>query len=171
MNRLKPADMYTCHLLKLYYKLYRNTTRIFRKFYSRISWIQPQFTKPSHSSTWCRLCEFGKLNANYQMHLRLRELAIPANPQINHLIDIKWYWVNHFLFFSGYLCLPRLIPLNAILITLMYVKIQWCVRFACINLACILSTTYVSHKHKPHCSFFFFFFVLSVSSCFTHFEQ
>ena len=34
-------------------------------------------------------CEFGKVNAKYQMHLRLRELAIPPNPPIYPLIDIN----------------------------------------------------------------------------------
>ena len=34
-------------------------------------------------------CEFSKINAEYQMHLRLRELATPSNQPIYPLIDIN----------------------------------------------------------------------------------
>ena len=33
-------------------------------------------------------CEFGKLNAKYQMHFRLRELANPSNPPLYPNINI-----------------------------------------------------------------------------------
>ena len=33
-------------------------------------------------------CEFGKLNAQYQMHFRLRELANPSNPPLYPNINI-----------------------------------------------------------------------------------
>ena len=33
-------------------------------------------------------CEFGKLNAKYQMHFRLRELANPSNPPLYPNISI-----------------------------------------------------------------------------------
>ena len=41
------------------------------------------------------------------------------------------------------------------MITVMYVKIQFRFKlFACVILACILSTPHVSHKHKLHWQFF-----------------
>ena len=49
-------------------------------------------------------CEFGKLNAKYQMHLRLRELAFPSNPTIYTLIDINDDTLSKSLsYFSGYI--------------------------------------------------------------------
>ena len=33
--------------------------------------------------------EFGKINAKYQMHVNLRELATPGNPPIYPMIDIN----------------------------------------------------------------------------------
>ena len=87
MNQLKLSDMYTCHLLKLYYKLYRN--RLPTYFENFI----PEYGESSHNLRNRHIhlpdvrCEFGKVNAKYQMHLRLRELAIPPNPPIYPLID------------------------------------------------------------------------------------
>ena len=60
------------------------------------------------------------------MHLPSRELAIPANPPIYPLLILTMtLGVNHFLSTLAILnlCLPRLIPLNVKLITVMYVKI------------------------------------------------
>ena len=49
-------------------------------------------------------CEFGKLNAKYQMHLRLGELAIPANPPKYPLIDINDVTLSNSLsYLSGYI--------------------------------------------------------------------
>ena len=88
------------------------------------------------------------------MHLRLRELAIPSNSPFYPLIDINDDTLSKSLLISLAilnLCLPRLITLNAKLITVMYVKHQFrFVLFVCVILACILSTPYVSHKHKSH---------------------
>ena len=81
--------MYTCHLLKLYYKLYRN--RLPTYFENFI----PEYGESNHNLRNRHIhlpdvrCEFGKLNAKYQMHLRLRELAFPSNPPIYPLIDIN----------------------------------------------------------------------------------
>ena len=62
------------------------------------------------------------------MHLRLKELAVPPNPPIYPLIDINDDILSKSLsYFSGYiitLCLPRPIPLSAIYVTVLYLKIQ-----------------------------------------------
>ena len=90
------------------------------------------------------------------MHLRLRELAFPSNPPIYPLIDIKDDTLSKSLsYFSGYIksmFTSSYITLNAILLTVMFVKTQFrSVLFVCVViLACILSTPYVNHKHKPH---------------------
>ena len=104
MNQLKLSDMYTCHLLKLYYKLYRN--RLPTYFENFI----PEYGESRHNLRNRHIhlpdvrCEFGKLNAKYQMHLRLRELAIPPNPPIYPLIDINADILSKSLsYFSGYI--------------------------------------------------------------------
>ena len=104
MNQLKLSDMYTCHLLKLYYKLYRN--RLPTYFENFI----PEYAESSHNLRNRHIhlpdvrCEFGKLNAKYQMHLRLRELAIPPNPPIYPLIDINDDILSKSLsYFSGHI--------------------------------------------------------------------
>ena len=98
--------MYTCHLLKLYYKLYRNRHPTY--FESFI----PEYGKSSHNLRNRHIhlpdvrYEFGKLNAKYQMHLRLRELAVPPNPPIYTLININDHILSKSLsYFSGYISL------------------------------------------------------------------
>ena len=87
MNQLKLSDMYTCHLLKLYNKLYRNRLPTYSENFI------PEYGESSHNLRNLHIhlpdvrCEFGKLNVKYQMHLRLRELAVPPNPPIYPLID------------------------------------------------------------------------------------
>ena len=82
MKQVKLANLYTCHLLKLYYKLYRN--RLPPYFDNFL----PEYGDYTHSlhNDLIRLpairCEFGAMNAKYQMHLRLRELANPSNPPL-----------------------------------------------------------------------------------------
>ena len=76
MNQLELSDMYTYHLLKLCYKLYRNRLPTY------IENFIPEYGKSSHNLRNRQIhlpdvrCEFVKLNAKYQMHLRLRELAV-----------------------------------------------------------------------------------------------
>ena len=71
MNQLKLPDMYTCQLLKLYYKLYRN------KLPSYFENFLPEYGDSQHNlrNNCIRLpairCEFGKLNAKYQMHFQV----------------------------------------------------------------------------------------------------
>ena len=82
MNQTKLSDLYTCQLLKLYYRLYLNKLpRYFDKFL-------PEFGIHNHTlrNDLIRLpairCEFGEMNAKYQMHLRLLELASsPDTPE------------------------------------------------------------------------------------------
>ena len=89
MDQLKLSDMYTRHLLKLYYKLYRNRLPAYFKNFI------PEYGESNHNLRNRDIhlpdvrCEFGKLNAKYQMHLLLRELAIPSNPPIYPLFDIN----------------------------------------------------------------------------------
>ena len=88
MNQLKLPDMYTCQLLKLYYKLYRN------KLPAYFENFLPEYGDSQHNlrNNCIRLpairFEFGKLNAKYQMHFRLRELANPSNPPLYPNINI-----------------------------------------------------------------------------------
>ena len=84
MNQLKLPDMYTCQLLKLYYKLYRN------KLPAYFENFLPEYGDSQHNlrNNCIRLpairCEFAK----YQMHFRLRELANPSNPPLYPNINI-----------------------------------------------------------------------------------
>ena len=84
MDQLKIPDMYTCQLLKLY----RN------KLPAYFENFLPEYGDSQHNlpNNCIRLpairCEFGKLNAKYQMHFRLRELANPSNPPLNPNIKI-----------------------------------------------------------------------------------
>ena len=75
MKLVKLFDLYICHLLKLYYKLYRNRLpACLITFCALIYFVYQQ--APILAPT----LEFGAMNAKYQMHLRLQELANPSNP-------------------------------------------------------------------------------------------
>ena len=100
MNQTKLSDLYTCQLLKLYYKLYRNKLpRYFDNFL-------PEFGIYNHTlrNDLMRLpairCEFGEMNAKYQMHLRLRELASPLHSTTYPSIEISGYsgYINPLFF-------------------------------------------------------------------------
>ena len=74
------SDLYTCQLLKLYYKLYRN------RLPSYFEIFLPEYGAHRH--------EFEEMNAKYQMQLRLRDLASPANHQnIYQSTSMKIPWV------------------------------------------------------------------------------
>ena len=82
INQLKLSDMYTCYLLKLYYKLYRNRLPpYFENFISVYDDSRHNLRNRCIHLPDIR-CEFGKINANNQMHVILRELATPGNPPI-----------------------------------------------------------------------------------------
>ena len=82
MKQVKLSDLYTCHLLKLYYKLYR------KRLPPYFDNFLPEYGDYTHNlrNDLIRLpvirCEFGAMNAKYQMHLSLRELANPSNPPL-----------------------------------------------------------------------------------------
>ena len=103
MNQLKLPDMYTCQLLKLYYKLYRiKLPAYFENFLPEYGDSQHNLRNNCIGLPAIR-CEFGKLNAKYQMHFRLRELANPSNPplypNINpllHKVSKKWSNISIF---------------------------------------------------------------------------
>ena len=85
MKQPKLSDLYTCNLLKLYHKLYRN--RLPPYFDNFL----PEFGEHNHMlrNDQIRLpvvrCEFGEMNAKYQMHLRLCNLANPGNQQFPNI--------------------------------------------------------------------------------------
>ena len=89
MNQTKLSDLYTCQLLKLYYKLHRN--KLPRYFVNFL----PEFGIHYHTlrNDLIRLpairCELGEMNAKYQMHLRLRELASPLHSTAHPSIEIS----------------------------------------------------------------------------------
>ena len=78
--QLKLPDMYTCHLIKLYYKVYRN------KLPSYFENFIPEYGESQHDLRHNNIrlpairCEYETMNAKYQMHYRLRELANPSRP-------------------------------------------------------------------------------------------
>ena len=83
------SDWYTCQLLKLYFKLYRNRLpSYFEMFLSEYGAHRHTLRNDLIRLSAIR-CEFGEMNAKYQMKLRLRDLASPANPPIYPPIHIK----------------------------------------------------------------------------------
>ena len=77
MNQLKLSDLYTCQILKLYYRLYRNKLpRYFDNFLPEFG-IHNQTLRINLIRLQASRCEFGEMNDKYQMHLILRELASP----------------------------------------------------------------------------------------------
>ena len=88
MDQLKLPDMYTCHLIKLYYKLYRNKLpAYFEKFI-------PEYGESQHDLRHNNIrlpairCEYEKMNAKFQMHYRLREFANPSRPPLYPTVHI-----------------------------------------------------------------------------------
>ena len=82
MKQVKLSDLYTCHLLKLYYKLYRNRLP---PYFDNFLPEYGDYTHNLHNDLIhlpAIRCNFGAMNAKYQMHLRLREIANPSNPPL-----------------------------------------------------------------------------------------
>ena len=80
--------MYTCHLIKLYYKLYRNKLpAYFEKFI-------PEYEESQHDLRHNNIrlpairCEYEKMNAKFQMHYRLREFENPSRPRLYPTVHI-----------------------------------------------------------------------------------
>ena len=78
MKQPKLSDLYTINLLKLYYKLYRNRLPTY------FDCFLPEYGGHRHNllNDLIQLpiirCEFGEINAIYQLHRTLRELAKPS---------------------------------------------------------------------------------------------
>ena len=89
MNQLKLPDLYTFHLLKLYYKLYRNKLPPYFENFIPQYGAYHQNLRNNHIRLPAIRCEFEKHNSKYQMHFRLRELASPSNPPLYPNIDIS----------------------------------------------------------------------------------
>ena len=68
MDQLKLPDMYTCNLIKLYYKLYRNKLPTYFKIFI------PNYGESQHDLRHKNIrlpairCEYENINAKYQMH-------------------------------------------------------------------------------------------------------
>ena len=89
MNQLKLPDLYTFHLLKLYYKLYINKLPPYFENFIPQYGAYYQNLRNNHIRLPAISCEFEKNNSKYQMHFRLRELASPSNPPLYPNIDIS----------------------------------------------------------------------------------
>ena len=89
MNQLKLPDLYTFHLLRLYYKLYRNKLPPYFENFIPQYGAYHQNLRNNHIRLPAIRCEFEKNNSKYQMHFRLRELASPSNPPLYPNIDIS----------------------------------------------------------------------------------
>ena len=83
MNQLKLPYLYTFHLLKLYYKLYRNKLPPYFKNFIPHYGAYHLNLRNNHIRLPAVKCDFKKHYSKYQMHFRLRELGSPSNPPIN----------------------------------------------------------------------------------------
>ena len=88
MDQLKLPDMYTCHLIKLYYKLYRN------KLPAYFENLIPEYGESQHDLCYNNIrlpaikCEFENMKAKYQMHYILREFANPSRLPLYPIVHI-----------------------------------------------------------------------------------
>ena len=127
MNQSKQSDLYTCQLLKLYYKLYRSKlSRYFDDFLAEFG-IHNHTLRNDLIRLLAIRCEFGEMNAKYQMHLRLRELgSLPDNPKYPPIEISEATLGTSVRCFSNYSKrnLSDLTPLCVILMTVLYVITQ-----------------------------------------------
>ena len=97
MDQLKLPDMYMCHLFKLYYKLYRNKPpTYFENFIPKYGEFQHDLSHNNIRLPAIR-CEYEKINAKYQIHYRLRELANPSRPPLYPIVHIDGESGIHYL--------------------------------------------------------------------------
>ena len=89
MNQLKLPDLYTFHLLKLYYKLYRNKVPPYFENFIPQYGAYHQNLRNNHTRLPAIRFQFEKNNSKYQMQFRLRELASSSNPPQYPNIDIS----------------------------------------------------------------------------------
>ena len=70
MDQLNLSDMYTCHLIKIYYKLYRKKLPTYMYFENFI----PEYGESQHDLRHNNIrllairCEYEKINAKYQTY-------------------------------------------------------------------------------------------------------
>ena len=88
MDQLKLPDMYTCHLIKLYYRLYRNKRPTYFEN------VIPEYGESQHDLRYNNIhlpairCQYENINSKYQMHYRLRELANSSRPPFYPIVHI-----------------------------------------------------------------------------------
>ena len=96
MSQPKLSDLYIINRSKLYYKLHRNRLPTY------FDCFLPEYGGHRHNlrNNLIRLpiiCDFEEMNAKYQMHRTLRELASPRNsaqyPNIQMNDDTLWHIV------------------------------------------------------------------------------
>ena len=83
MDQLKLPDMYTCHLVKFYYKLYRSKiidTLII--LYLNMANLCMTYVRHNNIRLPVIMCEYKKNEPKHQMHYKLRELANPSRPPL-----------------------------------------------------------------------------------------
>ena len=81
--------MYTCQLIKLCYKLYRNTFPTYFENFRPEYYGKSQHNLRHNNIRWSAIrCAYEKMNAKYQMHYRLRELANPSRPPYTQLFTL-----------------------------------------------------------------------------------
>ena len=88
MNQLKLPDLYTFHLLKLYYKLYRNKLPLYFENFIPQYGAYHQNLRNNHIRLPAIRCEFEKNNSKYQMHFRLHIIRIFL---LMHYCPYKYY--------------------------------------------------------------------------------
>ena len=84
MDQLKLPDMYTCHLIKLYYKLYRN------KLPSYFENFIPEYGESQHDLRHNNIrlpairCEYEKTNGKYQniKALSIKRISKSISPSV-----------------------------------------------------------------------------------------
>ena len=79
---------FTFHLLKLYYKLYRDKLPPYFENFIPQYGAYHQNLRNNHIRLPAIRCEFEKNNSKYQMHFRFRELASPSNPPLYPNIEL-----------------------------------------------------------------------------------
>ena len=89
MNQTKLSNLYTCQLLKLYYKLYRNKLPCYFDNFLPELGIHNHTLRNDPIRLPAIRCEFGEMNAKYQRHLKLRELAFPPYSTAYQPIEIS----------------------------------------------------------------------------------
>ena len=104
MNQTKLSDLYTCQFLILYYKLYRNKLpRYSDNFLSEVG-IHNHTLRNDLIRLPAIRCKLGEMNAKYQMHLRLRDLASPLHSTAYPSIEISEDTLDTSIhYFSNYL--------------------------------------------------------------------